>query len=97
MSAQDPEVGNQVLTKEAVVEKLQGLLKEILKLENADSITQGSRLREDLSIESLDMVDLVIATEEAFSVKFRSANFFEEVKTVGDVADLILKRSDPVA
>lgn len=84
------------LTQEAVLEKLQGLLKDLLKLENTALLTPRTRLNEDLNIDSLGMVDLVIFVEEAFSVKFRSANF-AKVKTLGDVADLILERSRPAS
>ncbi|MBI4714901.1 MAG: acyl carrier protein [Nitrospirae bacterium] len=61
------------LTREAVLERLGGLLKDLLKLENTALLTPQARLNEDLNIDSLGMVDLVIFVEEAFSVKFRSA------------------------
>jgi acyl carrier protein len=93
MSTANLEVNGQVLSKEAILEKLQTLLKDLLKLEDTRLLTPETRLQEELGIGSLDMVDVVIAIEDAFSIKLRSSTNFEHVKTIEDVADLILNPS----
>jgi acyl carrier protein len=70
--------------------KVQQLLQQILALESADSIRPEARLREDLSVDSLGMVDVVLGVEEVFGVRFGSdINLFDRVATVGDAVNLI--------
>lgn len=92
MSFENTETQNHMLSKEAVTEKLQMLLKDLLKLEDTQLITLDTHLQEELGIESLEMVDMIIAVENAFSIKFPSSTNYEKVRTLGDVANLILER-----
>jgi acyl carrier protein len=91
MTPQTTATQTSILSKSDIIIKLRDLLQELLKLEDPNSISVETRLREDLNIDSLGMVDMVILVEEAFNVQFRSANF-SKVNTLGDVADLILDR-----
>jgi acyl carrier protein len=77
-----------------VLLRVQHLLQQILLLETAETIRPGARLREDLNIDSLGMVDVVLGVEEEFGVKLGSdINLFERVVTVGDAVNLILEKS----
>jgi len=96
MSATGPKVQSEVLSKEVVIEKLQVLLRDLLKLEDIRSLTPDTRLQEDLGIGSLDAVDLVMAVEDTFSIKARSLNI-AEVNTIGDMAGQILERLQAAA
>ena len=44
---------------------------------------------EDLGLDSLDVVDLVVALQKKFGVKIRSDERIMEVRTLGDVYGLI--------
>jgi acyl carrier protein len=73
-----------------IVRKLEALLRDYLRLESLGGVSPEARLREDLKIDSLALVDLVILVEEAFSVAIPSTFNADEVRTVGDVADLVV-------
>jgi acyl carrier protein len=81
------------LTRDEILARLQVLLKDALRLESTASLQPQARFVEDLHTDSLAMVDIVLTVEEGFGVKLRSdLNFFEQVRTVGDAADLIQQR-----
>ena len=50
----------------------------------ADSVTEKTTLRDDLSINSIGMLYAAMALEEEFSVKFNNEDF-KAITTVGDV------------
>lgn len=78
-----------------ILNKVQGLLQQILALESPNSIRPEARLREDLNVDSVGMVDVVIGVEETFGVKLGSdINLLERIVTVGDAVDLIVELSD---
>lgn len=74
-----------------VLSRLQGLLADMLALESGDAIHQDSRLVGDLQVDSLGMVDLVTLVEEAYAIKLASSTDLTAIKTVGDIADLVLE------
>ena len=78
-----------------ILNRVQGLLQQILALESRHSIRPEARLREDLNVDSVGMVDVVIGVEETFGVKLGSdINLLERIVTVGDAVDLIFELSD---
>ena len=82
------------LTSAEVRPRLQRVLQEILSLESSEQIQPGSRLRDDLNIDSLGMVDVLLGIEDEFGLKLGSdINLLERVVTVGDAVDLILEES----
>lgn len=80
--------------REAVLLRMQHLLQQILNLETSDAIQPKASLRDDLSIDSLGMVDVVLGVEEEFGVKLGSdINLFERIVTVDDAVDLVMEMS----
>ena len=77
------------LSREEVVSKLKAQIAELLRLESVESVRAESRLVDDLGVDSLGMVDLVTLVEESFSVKLATNTDLTQIKTVGDVADLL--------
>ena len=70
--------------------QLRAVLRDVVDLESTDTIRPDTRLREDLHIDSLGMLDVVIGVEEAFGLKLGSdINLFEKVVTVDDAMNLI--------
>ncbi len=90
MSDTESVAATSLLSREEILARLRGVLKEVLDLESADTINPGTRLREDLHIDSLGMLDVVIGVEEAFGIKLESdVNLFERIATVDDAVTLV--------
>jgi acyl carrier protein len=61
---------------------------ELLKLDKA-AVTEDATWGEDLEADSLDLTELVMALEDHFEVEVPE-EALENVKTVGDAADVVL-------
>jgi acyl carrier protein len=61
---------------------------ELLKLDPA-AVTEDATWKEDLEADSLDLTELVMALEDHFEVEVPE-EALEDVKTVGDAADVVL-------
>jgi acyl carrier protein len=82
-------------SKSEILRKVQEMLQQILALESPASIRPEARLRDDLNVDSVGMVDVVIGVEETFGVKLGSdINLLERIVTVGDAVDLIAELSE---
>lgn len=66
-----------------MLERVKEIIEEQLNLENAD-ITEETRFKEDLGVDSLDLFELVMAFEEEYEVNIPSEEL-ETLSTVGDV------------
>lgn len=53
-----------------------------------DSITLNSSFREDLNIDSIDLVELIMQLEEEYDIEFDDEQA-ETLKTVGDVVNYL--------
>lgn len=76
-----------------IVTKLKGEITELLCLESSEGIDEDTRLVEDLSIDSLGMVDLVMQVEDSFEVSLPTNSDLSRIKTIGDVVDLLLAQN----
>lgn len=56
--------------------------------ELVDKVSEQSRLTEDLGLSSVNMLYMIIATEEVFDIRFDDVGV-NEFQTVGDVIDYI--------
>ena len=58
-----------------------------------EKLKADAALFSDLGLDSLDIVDLIVALEKAFGVKLRSRDMqgFRDVRTLGDLHGLIAK------
>lgn len=56
--------------------------------ELVDKVSEQSRLTEDLGFSSVNMLYMIIATEEVFDIRFDDVGV-NEFQTVGDVMDYI--------
>ncbi|MBQ9683875.1 acyl carrier protein [Candidatus Saccharibacteria bacterium] len=57
------------------------------------SISKDTDLLNDLDVESLDLVDLVTAFEDKYSVEIADKDI-KDLHTVGDIVNYIKKRQD---
>lgn len=82
------------LDQDFVTSRFQEILADILSLESTEMLTPEARLRDDLHIDSLGMVDIVIGIEQAFGIKIGSdTNLFERIETVSDAVGLVMELS----
>jgi acyl carrier protein len=49
-----------------------------------------SHVFDDLELDSLDIVDLVVALQQKFGVQIRNEERIKEIRTLGDIYDFIL-------
>lgn len=64
-----------------------GILGAVAKVHPA-AITRDTRLREDFGIDSLSLIDVAVAAEDAFGVRIADEDL-ERFQTVGDAVDHI--------
>ncbi|MCX4778228.1 acyl carrier protein [Streptomyces sp. NBC_01264] len=76
-------------TKEEIVEGLAEIVNEIAGIPTEDVELEKS-FTDDLDVDSLSMVEVVVAAEERFEVKIPDEDV-KGLKTVGDAASYILK------
>jgi acyl carrier protein len=61
------------------------ILNEVAKV-NPGEITRDTRLREDLGIDSLSLIDFAVAAEDTFGIRISDEDL-ERLQAVGDVID----------
>ena len=72
-----------------VIEKTNSVFRDSFELDEAD-ITADAIIFEDLGLDSLDVVDLVVALQQEFGVSIRDDERVRSIRTVGDVYQFIL-------
>lgn len=72
--------------------KLVDLLVEELGLER-ENITMSAKFEEDLEVDSLGVVELLMALEDNFDVKIPDEEA-EQITTVGEAVDVIMAKTD---
>jgi len=75
------------LNKHSIFEKVRDLLISEFKVAS-ESIALEKRLDEDLDLDSLDMVDLIVALKDHIGEKV-DISLFKDVRTVQDTVDLL--------
>lgn len=77
-------MNNEILEKlKVVVSNIKGI-----KVEDLDFVTEDTKIREDLGLNSIGVLYAVFAIEQAFGFKFEELNF-DSFQTVGDVISYI--------
>jgi len=56
-----------------------------------EGINEDTDLVEELGVDSLDMVDLVLAMEQEFGIEIKDEDITPDVKTVRDIVGLLEK------
>jgi acyl carrier protein len=75
---------------EVLSEKLRGLMAEQLGVEPGE-IKPDSNILEDLGADSLDVVEMVMAIEDAFDIEIEDSDA-EAMRTVADIEAYVAKR-----
>ena len=71
------------MTSEEIFNTMQALIAEQFAV-NADDVTMASSFEDDLSADSVDLVELVMAMEEEFEIDEIPEEELLTLKTVGD-------------
>ena len=74
-------------TRDEIVAGLAEILEEVAGV-NPDDVSEDKSFVEDLDVDSLSMVEVVVAAEERFSVKIPDETV-QDLKTVGDAVNYI--------
>lgn len=80
------------MAEKSIEEKVKDIIVEQLSV-NAEQVTPEAKFIEDLGADSLDVVELVMAFEEQFSVEVPDEDA-EKLQTVGDVIKYIEEKQD---
>ena len=73
-----------------IQEKVNAFLVDELEIDEA-KIEDDARLKEDLGIDSLEVVDVIVLVEEEFGFKMNREDF-KDLKTYGDFCQFIAGR-----
>ncbi len=79
------------MTDEQVIEIINQSLAEEFELD-PDKMTPQAHLIDDLEFDSLDFVDMVVTLQKAFGVKLREEPRVREVRSLGDLHQLIIDK-----
>ncbi|WP_233162651.1 acyl carrier protein [Glycomyces salinus] len=77
------------MSRDEIREGLADILEEVAGV-NPDDVADGKSFTEDLDVDSLAMVEVVVAAEEKFGVKIPDDEV-ANLKTVGDAVSYIEK------
>ena len=75
------------MDNDAAFEKFKECAVEVLQVPG-DKVTREARFADDLDADSLDLVELVMALEEAFDITVEETEL-EDIETVGQAFDLV--------
>jgi len=75
------------MERDAIVQRMSGVLVSELGLDES-KISEEARFEEDLDVDSLGVVELLMALEDEFEVKIPDEDA-ESIMTVGQAVDLV--------
>jgi len=81
------------MNDEAIRETVNTALIEEFELE-AERLTPSAHIRDDLGLDSLDIVDMVIVLEKAFHFKLQNKEPLAKILTLGDLYAFIAALRD---
>lgn len=67
--------------------KVYDIIKEQLNID--EDITEDTSFKDDLGVDSIDLVNIVMAFEDEFNIEINFEELEDKIKTVGDVIDLL--------
>ena len=71
------------------------IFEEEFELES-NQIKDDALIFQDLGLDSLDIIDLVVALEKSFGVKVRSRESLSTIRTVNDIYEFVIKEQQKI-
>lgn len=81
------------MTNEDIIRIVNEAFMEEFELE-AEKLVPEAHIKDDLELDSLDIVDMIIILEQAFDFKLPDRGAVSSVSTLGDLYDFIAKLRD---
>lgn len=82
------------MTREEIVEEVNKILAEQFELDPAGLKEPGTKLQEELGLDSLDAVDIVVTMEKKFGCRIQEAEA-REIRNLNQLYDCINKLKNP--
>ena len=76
------------MTEKEIIEKTNKVFEESFEIEK-DRLKPGAHIFNDLGLDSLDIVDLVVALQKSFGVNIRNEEKIRDIRTLQDVYQFI--------
>jgi acyl carrier protein len=76
------------MTEQEIIEKTNKVFEESFEIEK-DRLKPGAHIFNDLGLDSLDIVDLVVALQKSFEVNIRNEEKIRDIRTLQDVYQFI--------
>ncbi len=77
------------MTEAEVIEKVNRVFEESFEIDK-ERLVPGAHIFTDLGLDSLDIVDLVVALQESFGVNIRNEDGVRNIRTLQDIYSFIL-------
>ncbi|SMN18719.1 similar to Saccharomyces cerevisiae YKL192C ACP1 Mitochondrial matrix acyl carrier protein, involved in biosynthesis of octanoate, which is a precursor to lipoic acid [Maudiozyma saulgeensis] len=81
------------LEKGAITSRMIDLLKAFNKSGNVEEITETASFQKDLGLDSLDLVEFIVAVEEEFSIEIPD-KIADDLKTINQTVEYIKNETD---
>lgn len=78
------------MTKEEILNTLKGILEENFEIDPA-KISENSNIVTDLDLDSIDAIDMIAEVQRSVKCRF-TAEDFKQVKTIGDIVNVIYNK-----
>lgn len=72
------------MTEQEIIEKTNAVFEESFEIER-ERLVPDAHIFTDLGLDSLDIVDLIVALQNSFGVKIRTDEKVREIRTLADV------------
>ena len=77
------------MTEQEIIKLTNQVFEESFEIEK-EKLKPEMNIFQDLGLDSLDIVDLVVALQEKFGVKIRNDDRIKNIRTLGDIYKFVL-------
>ena len=77
------------MDKQEIIDKINQVFEESFEIKKEELLPQAN-IFEDLGLDSLDVVDLVVALQQKFGIKIRADQRVGDIRTLEDVCKFVL-------
>ncbi|MDO9464129.1 MAG: acyl carrier protein [bacterium] len=81
------------MDKQEIIDKINQVFEESFEIEKEKLLPQAN-IFEDLGLDSLDVVDLVVALQQKFGIKIRDDQRLRNIRTLDDIYKFVLTLRD---